>query len=372
MPGGLDRIPTPALVLDRRRLRENAAAMRSRMERHGVALRPHLKTAKSAQVARILTENCEGGITVSTLREAAYFVEHGFRDITYAVSILPERVERVAALQREGARVRLITDDPGVARALGERAAALDVNLDVLVEVDTGQGRTGVPPTGPDLPEVAGALRASPRIRVAGVLTHAGHAYGCDGPEGIRAVAEQERAGIVAAAGRLRDAGIECPVVSAGSTPTAVHAARLDGVTEMRPGNYAFFDLFQEGIGSCPRDAIAVTVLAAVLAPARDGRIVVDAGSLALSSDRGANRFGEVGYGVVLDLAGRSLGLRVREVNQEHGILVGDGPAPSLSPGTRVRILPNHSCLTAAMFDRYHVVDDGPEIVDMWDRTNRW
>ncbi|MGD8377382.1 MAG: alanine racemase [Acidobacteriota bacterium] len=372
MSAGLDGIPTPALVLDRRRLRENAATMRSRMERHGVALRPHLKTAKSAQVARVLTDGCEGGITVSTLQEAAYFVEHGFRDITYAVSILPERVDRVAALQREGARVRLITDDPGVARALGERAAALDARLDVLVEVDSGQGRTGVPPTGPELLEVAEALRASPRIRVAGVLTHAGHAYGCDGPDGVRAVAEEERAGIVGAARRLQDAGIECPVVSAGSTPTAIHAARLDGVTEMRPGNYAFFDLFQEGIGSCSRDAIALTVLAAVLAPARHGRIVVDAGSLALSSDRGANRFGEVGYGVVLDVAGQPLGLRVREVNQEHGILEVDGPVPSLRPGTRVRILPNHACLTAAMFDRYHVVEGEPEIIEEWERTNRW
>ena len=384
----LHDIRTPALVLERPKVERNVSQMAERMRRHGVTLRPHLKTAKCPQVASLATAGQSGGITVSTLAEAAYFAGHGFRDITYAVGITPSKLEAVAALQRQGALLRILTEDLDVARAIGVRAPSLGATFHVFVEIDTGGGRGGLEPESSALVEVARLLHDSPGVELDGVLTHAGHSYACDRIEDVRTVAEQERQGIVLAAARLRDAGIPCPVVSAGSTPTAVHAESLAGVTEMRPGNYMFFDLSQVGLGSCAVEDVAVTVLASVIGHAgSDRRPLLDAGSLALSNDTGANRrLPGVGFGIVCDLHGvplggvvptpgaRFTGARVSRVNQEHGFLGSDFPIPArdLPVGSRVRILPNHACITAAMFDAYHVVEGGMEVVGLWPRVRGW
>ena len=294
------------------------------------------------------------------------------------MGIVPGKLDEVAALERQGTRVRIVTDDAGVARAVAERAESLGVDLHVLVEVDTGLHRAGVAPDSPELLEIARAIHAAPRLTLDGVLTHAGHSYHCPDVGGVRAVAEEERSGVVAAAERLRGAGLPCSVVSAGSTPTAVHAESLQGVTEMRPGTYVFFDLAQVGIGSCRVADVAISVLATVIGHShRFNRLLVDAGSLALSSDTSANEhLPGVGYGLASEDPGRggTHRLRVAQVNQEHGFVESDAPIPfeALPIGSRLRILPNHSCITAAMFDRYHVVDGGDEIVDVWQRTNRW
>ena len=207
-----------------------------------------------------------------------------------------------------------------------------------------------------------------------GVLCHAGHSYHCSGGDEIRAVAEEERSGAVLAATRLREAGLPCPVVSVGSTPTAVHAADLTGVTEMRPGVYMFGDLDQVGIGSCGVDDIALTVLATVIGHnTRAERILTDAGGLAMSKDVSAGEhLASCGYGMIVGHEG----LYVDSVHQEHGLIaaVDGGPPPyeMLPIGSQVRILPNHACMTAAAHGRYHVVDDRLEVVDVWDRINGW
>ena len=371
----LSELPTPSLLLDRARLDRNLARMAERMRGLGVDLKPHLKTAKSAEIARRATQGFSGGITVSTLAEAAYFAEAGFRDITYAVGIVPAKLEEAAALMRRGVKLTLVTDHPAMARAVGEQGKKLSTRFQVLIEIDTGSGRAGVDPLSPILIDVARAL-AEGGSQLAGVLTHAGHSYGAKGPEELRQVAEQERAGVVRAAERLRQAGLEINRVSAGSTPTAAFAEHLDGVTDMRPGIYMFGDLMQAALGSCAVEDIAATVLASVIGtyPERN-QVLIDAGSLALSADRSANsRWGEVGYGWVLDEAGRRLdGLFVPSVHQEHGFVTSRAPLPfdRLQPGTRLRILPNHGCITAAAYDRYHVLD-GAHVVDEWGRVNGW
>lgn len=374
----LHDLDTPALLLDRGVLERNLRAMADRAKRLGVSLRPHLKTAKCAEVAAMATRNLPPRITVSTLREAEYFVERGFDDLIYAVAIVPGKLARLTPLLRAGARVQVLTDEPRVARQIGEHGCAAGVEFPVLVELDCGAHRGGVEPEGETLLEIARVLHQQPGTALAGVLTHAGQAYGCEGREQIVVVAEQERVAAVSAAERLRGAGLPCPVVSVGSTPTAVCARRLDGVTEMRPGTYMFYDLFQEGIGICePRD-LALSVLASVIGHSkRDGQVLIDAGSLALSQDVSANRAGRrVGYGSVADVAGRRLdpATRVHEVHQEHGFLESEeGIAiPALRPGSRLRVFPNHACTTAAMFERYHVVDGGEIVVDVWKRVNRW
>jgi D-serine deaminase-like pyridoxal phosphate-dependent protein len=344
--------------------------MSSAMRYHGVSLRPHLKTAKSADVARLATAGEAGGITVSTLAEAEYFASRGFLDITLAVGITPEKLIRVVGLSNRGASINVITDDIGTARVIGGLAR----RFNTLIEIDSGGSRAGVDPNGDDLLEIGRALGD----RLVGVLTHAGHSYECRTVEGIRKVAEQERLAVVTAAERLRAAGMSCPTVSVGSTPTMSHVERMDGVTEARPGVYMFQDVFQAIIDSCTRADIAVTVLASVIGsqPAKN-RVVLDAGALALSKDRSTAATDEdAGYGLVWDIDGKpSFGeCSIESVAQEHGVAASANPLPfdKLHVGTKVRIAPNHACITAAAHDRYYVVDGSREVIAEWDRVNGW
>jgi len=374
----LESLKTPCLLLSRPVFAENCRRMSERMKALGVGLRPHMKTAKSEDAAALATEGHSGGITVSTLAEAGYFARNGFQDITYAVGIVPAKLEEVAALQSRGAGITLLTDSLEVVPALQTRAAALDTKFPLLIEVDTGGRRGGLAPDDEDLITLGRRIDGSPSLTLAGVLTHAGHSYHCPTPDGVRGVAEQERSGITRAAERLREAGLPCPVVSAGSTPTATHAADLSGVTEMRPGVYMFGDLDQMALGSCRAEDIAVSVLASVIGHnRRANRILIDAGGLALSKDISANEFlSDVGYGLLCGGDGAPTRLFVSEVHQEHGLIAApDGeelPFDRYPVGNRVRILPNHICMTAAAHERYYVTDGQETVLEVWERTNGW
>ena len=371
----LSDLPTPSLLLDRERLDRNLSRMGERMRTLGVDLKPHLKTAKSAEIARRATAGFSGGITVSTLAEAAYFAEAGLRDIAYAVGIVPAKLDEAAALMRRGVALTLVADHPATARAVGEHGKRLGQRFSLLIEIDTGSGRAGLDPESSLLIDVARAI-VEGGSELSGVLTHAGHSYGARTPEELRRIAEQERAGVVRAAERLRKAGFQIKRVSAGSTPTAAFAERLDGLTDMRPGIYMFGDLMQAAIGSCAVDDIALTVLASVVGiyPERN-QVLIDAGVLALSADRSAGgRLPDAGLGWVLDEAGRRLdGLFVERAHQEHGFVTAHAPLPfeRLQPGARLRVLPNHGCITAAAYDRYHVIE-GNAVVAEWGRVNGW
>jgi D-serine deaminase-like pyridoxal phosphate-dependent protein len=376
-------LDTPNLILDKQRLQANIARISARAKALGVDLRPHMKTAKCAEVAKLATAGHSGGITVSTLKEAEYFADHGFRDITYAVGIAPAKLARAAALRRRGVALSIVTDNIQVAQAIARAPETSDTGFEVMIEVDTGDGRAGVGIESEDLIAIGKILSDAPGVTLRGVLTHMGKSYSCRDIASIVAVAEMERAGAVRAAERLRAERMSCPVVSVGSTPTATHAKNLEGVTEMRPGVFVFQDVFQAEIGSCAMDDIAVSVLATVTGhhPER-GEIVIDAGGLALSKDRStASGPRDVGYGLVVDEScGRGLPeMFVAGVSQEHGIvraMSGELPYERLMPGTRVRVLPNHACFTAAAYDAYRVVDgsaaDKSAVVDTWPRVNGW
>ena len=366
----LDDLPTPCLVLDLGLLKRNLAAMQAAVDRHpGLVLRPHLKTAKSREVARLASPDF-GPVTVSTLAEARYFAEAGWRDQIYAVGITPAKLDAIAALNAAGAAVKVITDDVEVARAIAAHPGALQA----LVEVDVGEARGGIAPDGGALPEIAAAL--GPRL--AGVLSHSGHSYAGRSPADMAAIAEAERLAITAAAARLREGGLAVPVVSLGSSPTAMHAARMDGVTEVRAGVYMFGDLFQGQIATHPLDDIAVTVLASIIGRRPDrNTLLLDAGALALSKDRSTQAAPrDWGFGRVVDLAGHPLPGEpmVARAYQEHGEVHAEAPLPfaDLPIGARLRVVPNHSCLTAAAHDRYHVVEGGQEVLATWDRVNGW
>lgn len=366
----LSDLPTPCLVLDRDVLRRNLDRMARIVARHGIALRPHMKTAKSIDVARLALAGQAGGITVSTLAEAEYFARHGIGDILYAVGITPRKLDAVARLNDAGAEVKIVTDDPDVAAAI----AAHPARLRGLIEIDTGEGRGGLSPDDPGVTEIAARLGPA----LIGVMTHAGHSYAGRSPGEMARIAEAERAGLMRAAERLRAAGHDCPIVSTGSSPTVLHAARMDGVTEARPGVYMFGDLFQAGIGTHGMEDIALTVLTSVIGRRKaQHALLVDAGGLALSKDRST----EAGprdwaFGRVLDRHGApSLGdAVVRRAYQEHGIVACDPERafPDLPVGTQLRIAPNHACMTAAAHERYYVVEGGDEVVAVWGRVNGW
>ncbi len=362
-------LPTPCLVLDRPALARNIAAMDHAVARHGVALRPHMKTAKSIDVARLALGREHRGIVVSTLAEAEYFVGHGISEILYGVAVTAQKLEQVLKLNAAGAAVMVVTDDPGTASAIAGAAAPPRT----LIEIDTGGARAGLFPDDPALLEVAERLGGA----LAGVMTHGGHSYlGRTVADMVR-VAETERAGVVRAAERLTAAGFACPVVSVGSTPTALHAADLAGVTEVRAGVYMFSDLFQVEVFSGVLADVAVTVLASVIGRGRAGGVLLDAGGLALSLDRSTAATGfDYEYGMMLDGAGepsfgRSL---VTQVWQEHALVALDPAASGVVPGVggKVRVAPNHACMTAAAHDRYFVTDDGVEVAAVWGRVNGW
>ncbi len=378
----LASLETPCLILDRGRLERNAARMTGRYAGIGVKLRPHMKTAKSIDVARIALAGNFGGITVSTLKEAEYFADHGIDDIIYAVGLVPEKLSRIARLIRRGAQLTGITDSSAMAEAISRAAVAEGVMVDLLIELDSGERRGGLIAGSAGVVDLGRALHDLPGTRLAGVLTHAGNSYHCRSLEDLYRVAEQERLVAVTAADQLRAAGLPCAVVSVGSTPTAVHGQNFDGLTEMRCGVYMFGDVFQHEIASHGLEDIAVSVLATVIGHRPDlNAALIDAGGLALSKDRSTAAPGlaeDVGFGMIMDeTCSRRIGrVRVGHVYQEHGMLVSEGPFPfdQLPVGARVRVLPNHVCMTAAMYDGYRVLDmdDPRRVADFWPRVNGW
>jgi D-serine deaminase-like pyridoxal phosphate-dependent protein len=376
LPSALACCQTPDLILDEARMQRNIARLRTRLAPFGVTLRPHVKTAKSIDVARQLLAEGNGPATVSTLKEAEALFAAGVRDILYAVGIAPHRLGRVQALRARGCDLSIVLDSPEQAQAVV--AACSAGPIPVLLEIDCDGHRAGLMPDdaqivaiGRMLVEGGGALR--------GVMTHAGDSYNARGTAQLEACAEQERQAVVTAAQLLRASGLPCPVVSLGSTPTAHYARNLDGVTEVRAGVFTFFDLVMAGIGVCTLDDIALSVLTTVIGHQQDkGWVLCDAGWMALSRDRGTQgQAVDQGYGLVCDVDGRPYAdLIVTAANQEHGIIaLRDGAAgllPDLPVGTLLRILPNHACATGAQFDAYTVIRAHDGALATWPRFRGW
>ena len=372
----IECLSTPSLLLDRIVLSRNTAQMAERMSGLGISLRPHLKTAKCVPVAQLATRGHSGAITVSTLSEAEYFHSRGISDVTYAVCMAPGKLAQAAKLMDEGADLKILIDSSDAAHAI----AAFDHpgSFKVLIEIDCGDARTGILPDGPELIAIAQVIHNASNAELLGALTHGGHSYGASGIAGIQAVAREEREAVVHAAQRLRDAGLPCPVVSAGSTPTAVHGENFEGITEMRPGVYMFFDLDQLSRQACSREDLALSVLGTVIAHNRHvGQIVTDTGALALSKDISANtNCPGTGYGEVCDTETLQpiADLHVASVSQEHGVIPVNDPAiyDRLPIGSKVRILPNHACITAAAYTHYEVIAGREKWWTAGKRINGW
>jgi D-serine deaminase-like pyridoxal phosphate-dependent protein len=360
----LAELTTPAFLVDAARTRANCDRMREKARASGVAFRPHAKTHKTVEIARMQHGGAAGPITVSTLAEAEFFADAGFGDITYAVPISPEKLARAAALAKRVERLNVLVDSERALRAIEASGEVFDVYL----KVDCGYHRAGVDPDDPDSARLALALRDSPAVHLQGLLTHAGHSYNAKSVDDIRRVAAAE----TDAVSRFRAIlGTDDLVRSIGSTPTASVVDRFAECDEVRPGNYVFFDAFQATIGSCAIGDVAVSVLTAVVGcyPERNN-LIVDAGALAMSKDTGPDHIDpRFGFGIVCDTDLRPLPLRLIALSQEHGKIEGD--VARYPVGTLLRIIPNHSCLTAAMYDRYFALEGG-RVVGEWRPVRGW
>lgn len=372
----LETLETPVLLLERARLEENLARLRQHLRPWPhLTLRPHMKTAKCVEVARLAAG--EGGpVTVSTLQEAEYLAAHGFGDILYAVGLSAGKLPRLGRLAARVRHMGVILDNMAAAQALIAYHAQGVARLPALIEIDTDGHRSGLRPEEDALIEIGRALDAAGLLD--GVLTHAGESYGSTCLADLQRYAAVERSGVLAAAERLRAAGLPCRVVSVGSTPTALFGQDFTGVTEVRAGVYMFQDLVMAGAGVCAPSDLALSVLCTVIGhQAQKGWVIVDAGWMALSRDRGTQKQRvDQGYGLVCGLDGLPIDdLIVVSANQEHGVIADRNGAP-IDParfpfGSRLRILPNHACATAAQHGAYTVIEEGG-MIDRWARERGW
>ena len=341
-------IETPALVVDLDRVQATVDRRAGLVRSRGLALRPHAKTHKCVEIARMQVQAGASGLTVATLSEAEIFAEAGFDDLLIAYPVHPvgAKAQRLRRLL-DSSRLVVGVDNAAGASAVADSAAGRAVQ--VVLEIDSGQHRTGVATA--DIVELARDCD-SLGLRVTGVFTHGGHSY--NDPSAPHPAGQDEGAALSEACDRLRAAGFEVSIVSAGSTPTT-GAARPPQVTEERPGSYVFYDRQQLALGACTSDEIALTVAATVVSVHGD-RFVIDAGSKALASDRPAWL---AGHGWIPALGDAT----VSTLSEHHGIVTGTSARPAV--GDVVRVVPNHVCTVVNLFDEY-VVMRGDEVVDRW------
>jgi D-serine deaminase-like pyridoxal phosphate-dependent protein len=344
-------LETPYLRVDPAALERNLAEVADACASNGVALRPHIKSHKCATIARRQLALGAAGLTCAKLSEAEVLARHGCDDLFVCYPLVgAERLRRLRELARR-VRVRTIVDSEAGARGMSD-AFAGEPPLDVLIKLDVGMHRAGVAPDA--APALAAAVKGLPGLRLRGVCIHEGSVYGEPDPAQRAELARAQVGALVATAEALRSDGHEIDVVSAGATPAWRTSAAVPGVTELRPGNYVFYDALQAALGVVGLDRCSLTVETTVVSHAAPDRALVDAGSKVLTVDRGAHGGSLLdGHGVVV---GRP-GIRVASLSEEHGWLRLD-PSERVAIGDRLRIVPNHACVVVAHFDELIAGDE--------------
>ena len=373
-----ESLDTPFLFVNKQTFLNNLARLSKKFEGLGANLRPHFKTVRSLDATKYLLSDKASPITVSTVKEAEALASEGYTNIIYAVGISASKLPRICNLTSKGIEIRVLLDSMEQAQLLNQFCQDNHCTIAALIEIDCDGHRGGISPEDPKLIEIAQLLLHGP-AHFQGVLTHAGESYHCFDLMSLRESANNEVKIALKAVKQLRSVGIACEIVSIGSTPTAHNYQSLEGITEVRAGVYAFFDLVMAGLGICDINDIAASVVATVIGHNKDkGWLFIDAGWMALSSDRGtANQPNDYGYGLVTKSNGTLIdNLQVTAVNQEHGIIEAvDGCAINFEDfpiGCRLHILPNHACATASMHKKYHVFDTKEETYDVWTRVQGW
>jgi D-serine deaminase-like pyridoxal phosphate-dependent protein len=356
---------TPCVLIDQQKLERNIDRMQDAASARQMRLRPHAKTHKSVDLARLQIARGAVGICCAKPGEAEVFAEAGIRDIRLPYPVNPVSAGRILALL-DRTHLSFIVDDLDVARRWADVMNAAGREVDVLVKVDVGFHRCGIDP------EAAGAASFVVRVaelrglRFRGLLSHAGHAYNAASEEEITRIADTEARLLSTLRDRVADAGVPVEEISVGATPTARFSLRQEAVTELRPGNYVYYDRTQVALGSATWEDCALTVLARVVSRPAPDRIILDAGSKTLTTDQAKGTGNTAGYGAVmqaLDIAAADDSLLIERLSEEHAtVKVREGASP-LVPGDLVRIVPNHACVVSNLIDELWLVS-GDQAVD--------
>jgi len=347
-----DDLQTPCLVVDLDCLERNLRSWQDAVAANGVRFRPHIKTHKTLEIARMQVATGAAGITTAKVSEAELYVDAGFEDVVVAYPVVAEqacaRLARLAARARVGVNV----ENHAAARRLSSAAVAEGAELGVFVDLDTGLGRCGVPAGDPALVDaLADRVRELPGLRLRGITSYRSIGYaGGDGD--ATASGREEGETVVAAARRL---GLD--EAAAGSTPTGRAVAAVPGVTEVRAGTYVFNDLMQQAAGAAGEDDLALTVQATVVSVNRPGRVTVDAGSKTLSGDATVALAEGRAYARSDDGA-----IVIDGLTEEHGV---GTAARRAELGTRVALVPAHVCTCVNLSDEL-VCHRGGEVQAVW------
>ena len=362
-------IETPAVLVDYERLIANIKRVEALANAHGLHVRPHVKTHKCIQIARLQLAHGATGITASKVDEALIFIDSGeFAAITVAYPIIDVRKLKrlIAGANSGGVQLRIIIDSVVGLEAASAAAAAAASPMKVMLKIDVGLHRCGLAESDPQLLNLARKISADSALRLSGILSHAGHAYAAMSRAEIASIAADEANMMERIRARLRESVGEISVISVGSTPTVLASETFDGITEIRPGNYVFLDGTAVRLGIAEMEDVALHVLATVVS-ANERYFIIDAGSKVLSSDLGAHgTMSQSGYGVAFPLE-RALAdvapLTLVRLSEEHGWIERDGV--DLPIGSKVRIVPNHACPVANLAEHFGVTSDD-RLIDYW------
>lgn len=356
----LTQLRTPCVLVDSARVERNLERLQSAANQHGLRLRPHAKTHKSIALARRQIAGGAAGICCAKLGEAEVFAAAGIEDIRLPYPLHPVNAERVLELL-DRTRLSFIVDHADVAKGWSDAMQSAGREVDVLVKVNVGFHRCGIDPDRPDAADFVARIAELPGLRFRGLLSHAGHGYAARSEEEVRAIAEAEVRTLDALARAVRAKGVDVPEISVGATPTVRYSLGQDGLTELRPGNYIYFDRTQVALGAADWDDCALTVLARVVTKPAADRIILDSGSKTLTNDLARGFAPAPGYGAVLrSITGDQApdeSLVVERLSEEHANVRVTTGAHALEPGDLVRIVPNHSCVVSNLVDAAWLVD---------------
>ena len=356
----LTDIRTPSVLVDRTRVERNLNKLQAAATARRLRLRPHAKTHKSVELAHRQIAGGAVGICCAKLGEAEVFASAGIEDIRLPYPLNPVNAERVIELL-DKTRLSFIVDHEAVARGWSDAMTRAGRDVDVLVKVDVGFHRCGIDPAHPQAADLVARIAALPGLRFRGLLSHAGHGYGATSEAAVESVAADEARIMTELAAAVRARGVDVAEISVGATPTVRYSLQQDGLTELRPGNYVYFDRTQVALGAAAWDDCALTVLARVVSKPAADRIILDSGSKTLTNDLARGFSPSPGYGVVLrDITGVQApdeSLLIERLSEEHANVRALGGSHALEPGDLVRIVPNHSCVVSNLMDAVWLVD---------------
>ncbi|QOR66976.1 D-TA family PLP-dependent enzyme [Cytobacillus suaedae] len=356
----IKELDTPSLLLDKSKLDQNLQEMSRFAIENNVRLRPHIKTHKSVNIAKLQLQAGAVGITCAKIGEAEVMAAAGIKDILIAYPISDElKIQRLRKLLENNVELKVSVDSLEQLKCLQKGLENTPFVLEVWIKVNSGLNRCGVEP-GNEVVELAQAIVFLSKLRLGGVFTHAGHSYAAKSPEEIRRIGLEEAKAVVESAEACEKVGIPVPIRSVGSTPTYKFAGQVKGINEIRPGNAIFFDAIQAGLGVTTLERCAVTVLGGVVGVYKN-RIVFDTGSKTLCLDKGAHGNNTVnGFGCVINHPE----ITIERLSEEHGVGIFDVPT-TLKLKDKVQIIPNHACTVVNQFNEYFV-HDGSRVIDVW------